>query len=135
MPRTILGGLAGIIAAFAVIAIVQLVGHELIPPPTGMDPADPDSIKAAMAALPVGAFLFVLLSYFAGAFTGTFVATWLGGARALTNAVVVGGLVFAATVANLLMIPHPLWFMVVALAGIPAAAWFGGKLAPRRVAA
>ena len=133
MLRKLFGGLAGIIAAFAVITLVQMIGHQVIPPPSGMNPADPDSIREAMASLPIGAFLFVLLSYFLGAFTGSFVATWLGGVRVRSSATVVGGLVFAATVANLVMIPHPIWFSVVALAGIPVAAFFGAKLAPRRV--
>ena len=133
MLRKFFGGLAGIIAAFAVITLVQMIGHQVIPPPSGMNPADPDSIREAMASLPIGAFLFVLLSYFLGAFTGSFVATWLGGVRVRSSATVVGGLVFAATVANLVMIPHPIWFSVVALAGIPVAAFFGAKLAPRRV--
>ncbi len=135
MFRKIMGGLAGIIAAFAVITIVQMIGHQVIPPPSGMDPSDPDSVRGAMASLPIGAFLFVLLSYYLGAFTGSFVATWLGGAKPLTNTIVVGGLVFAATVANLMMIPHPLWFSVAALVGIPVAAFFGARLAPRRVQA
>ena len=133
MLRKLFGGLAGIIAAFVVITLVQMIGHQVIPPPSGMNPADPDSIREAMASLPIGAFLFVLLSYFLGAFTGSFVATWLGGVRVRTSAIVVGGLVFAATVANLVMIPHPIWFSVVALAGIPVAAFFGARLAPRRV--
>ena len=133
MLRKLFGGLAGIIAAFAVITLVQMIGHQVIPPPSGMNPADPDSIREAMASLPIGAFLFVLLSYFLGAFTGSFVATWLGGVRVRSSATVVGGLVFAATVANLVMIPHPIWFSVVALAGIPVAAFFGARLAPRRV--
>lgn len=135
MLRKIVGGLAGVLAAFAVIMYVQYLGHLVIPPPAGMDPADPDSIRAAMAGMPISAFVFVLLSYFSGAFVGSFVATWLGGVRAITGAIVVGALVFAATVANLAMIPHPLWFMIVALAGIPLAAWAGGKIAPRRRAA
>ena len=133
MLRKVFGSLAGIIAAFAVITLVQMIGHQVIPPPSGMNPADPDSIREAMASLPIGAFLFVLLSYFLGAFTGSFVATWLGGVRVRTSAIVVGGLVFAATVANLVMIPHPIWFSVVALAGIPVSAFFGARLAPRRV--
>ncbi len=135
MLRKIFGGLAGIIAAFAVIMIVQTIGHQVIPPPSGMDPTNPDSIREAMDSLPIGSFLFVLLSYYGGAFTGSFVATWLGGARPLTSTIVVGGLVFAATVANLVMIPHPLWFSVAALVGIPVAAFLGARLAPRRVQA
>ncbi len=134
MLRKILGGLTGIVAAMSVIMFVQFIGHAVVPPPAGMDPGDPDSVRAAMAGMPIGALLFVLASYFAGAFFGTFVATWLGGASPLINSIVVGGLVFAATVANLVMIPHPLWFSIAALAGIPVAAFFGGRLAPRRVA-
>ena len=133
MLRKFFGGLIGIIAAFAVITIVQMIGHQVIPPPGGMDPSDPESIRDAMASIPIGSLLFVLLSYYAGAFTGSFVAGWLGGARPLSNTIVIGGLVFAATVANLVMIPHPLWFSVAALAGIPVTAFFGAKLAPRRV--
>jgi hypothetical protein len=43
-------------------------------------------------------------------------------------AIVVGGLMFVATVANLIMIPHPVWFSVLGVAGIGAAAWLGMTL-------
>lgn len=35
----------------------------------------------------------------------------------------------AATIANLISLPHPLWFTVTAIAVIPFMAWLAGVLA------
>ena len=76
----------------------------------------------------------MLASYFFGAFLGPFVATWLGGGKGLVFTWIFGGLVLAGTIATVTRLPHPLWFTIAAIAGIPVAAFFGGRLAPRRVA-
>jgi uncharacterized protein YacL len=46
-------------------------------------------------------------------------------------AIVVGGLMLVATAANLLTIPHPLWFSVLGVVGIIVAAWLGMTLGAR----
>ena len=42
---------------------------------------------------------------------------------------VVGGFMLIATAANLIMIPHPLWFSVLAVLGLVIATWLGMTLA------
>lgn len=132
MFRKFLGGLTGIVAAFSVIALVQSIGHLLYPTPEGLDMKDPAAFAAYVKSLPPGAFIPVLLSYFAGTAAGTFVASWIGGGNGRVYAAIFGTLVLALTIANLFMIPHPHWFSVLAILGIPASAYAGGRLAPKR---
>jgi hypothetical protein len=42
--------------------------------------------------------------------------------------------VLAGTLVTVYQIPHPSWFIIAAIIGIPIAAWYGAKLGPRRVA-
>ena len=55
--------LAGIVAAFFVIAVIEIIGMMIIPPPAGLDPHDPESVRAAMesGAISTGSLLFPLL--------------------------------------------------------------------------
>ena len=132
MLTKILAGLAGIVAAFAVIALTQRLGHVFYPPPADLDVRDIEAFREFTAGMPIMAFLFVLVAYYAGSLVGTFVAGWIAGFRTLIYAVLIGGLVLAGTVANLVMIPHPPWFSVMAVLGIPASAYLGSRLAPVR---
>ncbi len=132
MFRKILGGLTGMVAAFSVIALVQSIGHQIYPTPEGLDMNDTEAFAAYVESLPAGAFIPVLLSYFAGTAAGTFVGGWIAGGSGMTYAVIFGTLILTLTVVNLFMIPHPLWFSIIAVIGIPAAAYAAGRFAPKR---
>ena len=64
----------------------------------------------------------------APAVDGTFIACKIGTAKPVIFASIVGGLMLIATAFNLAMIPHPLWFSGLGIAGILIAAWLGMKL-------
>ncbi len=132
MLTKILAGLAGLVAALAVIALTQRLGHVVYPPPPDLDVHDIEAFREFTAGLPLMALLFVLIAYYAGSFVGTFVAGWIAGFRTLIYTGVIGGLVLAGTIANLAQIPHPLWFSILAVIGIPLFAYLGGRLAPVR---
>ncbi len=127
--------LAGMVVAFALIAIVQSIGHAVYPPPADLNIRDTEAFAEYTRSLPFTAILFVLASYLAGAFAGSFVAGWIAGGPSLVYPAIIGGILLAATVANLVAIPHPLWFGILAVIGIPATAFLGGRLAPTRIAA
>ena len=133
MLTKILAGLAGLVAAFAVIALTQRLGHVVHPPPADLDVSDVEAFREYTANMPITALLFVLIAYYAGSLAGTFVAGWIAGFRTLIYAGVIGGIVLAGTIANLAVIPHPLWFSVLAVAGIPLSAYLGSRLAPVRI--
>jgi len=131
MFRNLLAGTASLATAIALIALIQQLGHLLYPVPTDVDFADPDAVREYTASLPFFAILFVAISYAVGTLVGVLVGASIGTAKPLLFAVVVGGFVLVATIANLVLIPHPLWFTIVAPLAIVASAWVGMQLAPK----
>ncbi len=129
MARNILSVMVGVILAFVLVAVIETSGHLVFPPPEGMDPSDPESIAAAMEEIPAVALLPVLIAWAVGSFGGAFLAARLAGSSKTTCALIVGVLVMAAGIFNLVAIPHPLWFTVVSLLVFLPAAYLGGRLA------
>lgn len=128
--RLVLALVAGIAAALFTIMLIETVGHRLYPPPA-LDYSDTGALRAYVDALPLGAKLMVLSAWLAGTIDGVFVAGLVNRARYGLCAAVIGALVLAATLANLAMIPHPLWMAAAGVLGIPLCAWMTARLLPR----
>lgn len=129
MGKNIAAGVAGVLVAVALVWLVETFGHSVYPPPPDLNFADTEAMRVYVATLPIGAFLFVGGAWFIAALVGTFAACKIGDANPMIYAGVVGGFMLIATAANLIMIPHPLWFSVLAVLGIVIAAWLGMTLA------
>lgn len=121
---------AGIAAALVTIIVIETVGHSLYPPPA-LDGTDTEAMRAYVDGLPVGAKLIVLIAWLAGTIDGVFVAGLVNRTRFGLCAAVIGALVLTATLANLAMIPHPLWMVAAGVLGIPLSAWMTARLLPR----
>ena len=93
---------------------------------------DREAIRALMASAPVGAFLVVLLGWVLGSLLGGFVAAWIGSSGPVPHALVLGGLLTLAGIANNLMLPPPAWFWLPTLVVFLPAAYAGARPAPRR---
>jgi len=130
MIRNVAAIIAGVGTAFLTVMLIDSLNHMIFPPPAGLDFSDPAAIEPYLATLPIGAFLLILASSAVAAFAGTMVASRIGTIRPFYCAVVIGGIVLAATVANFIAIPHPLWLSVATLLGIVASAWLAMRLAP-----
>jgi hypothetical protein len=138
--RKILGAVLGLCAAVTVILIVQSLGEKIWPIPPGVNFRDPVQAAAFVRGLPAGALLWVALSYFAGTLAGGYMA--LKVARDVWTtwpAVAVEGVLLAFGVVNLMGLPHPGWFWVVALGSFPLGAftaiWLARKTAGRAFSA
>ncbi len=118
MGRSILGTFVGLVLAILLIGLVETLGHRLIPPPAGMDPTDPASIAAAIPLMPIGSFLFVLAAWFLGAGVGASTAARIARSDARWPGLTVGGVILAATLYNLWLIPHPVWVAISGVLGI-----------------
>jgi hypothetical protein len=127
--RSVLAVVGGMLVAFVLIALVQVIGMRVYPPPSGLDPANPESIKAAMAMVPLGALLFVLLAYAAGSVAGGWVAARFAPSGKMMHAMIVAALLVGAGLVNLLSIPHPAWFWVASNAIYLLGAWSGAQAA------
>ena|SRR5580765_5875372 len=136
--RGIFAVIAGFVAASAVMMAFETVNGRVLYP--GMGKAaegmtDREAIRALMANAPVGAFLVVLLGWALGSFVGGFLAAWIGGVAPVTHALVLGGLLTLAGVANNLMLPPPAWFWIPSLVVFLPAAYAGARLAPGKMLA
>ena len=130
--RSILSVVAGAAAAVVLIGVMETAGHLVYPPPAGIDMGKPETIKAAMAGMPVGAFLSIILGWGVGTFGGAWVAARLAGRSPLVHGLVIGVLSLSAGVAMMVMMPHPLWVCVLGVAVFLPAAYLGAKAAARR---
>lgn len=128
MGKNIAAGLAGVVIAGLLVWLVEMLGHAVYPPPTDLNFANPDAMRAYIDTLPLGALLFVAAAWFIGTLGGTFAACKIGSAKPIIFAGVVGGLMLIGTLFNLVTIPHPLWFSILGIVGIIVAAWLGMTL-------
>ena len=129
MLRAIIGTVVGCVVAIAVITGVEMAGAALFPRGDA-DLRDPEGMKALVAGMPMAAKLMVLAAWWLGAAVGGWVANRVG--RTTWPALVVGLVIAAAVVANVMMLPHPLWMQIAGVLG-PLA--IGGTLWRARRAA
>ncbi len=130
MERFLRGALAvflGGVAAVVTMQLIETLGHMIYPPPAGLDFNKPETVAAAMRAMPTGAFAAVLIGWAAAAFIGPRIASRMAPGWHFGHGMIVGGVLLAATVGNLVAIPHPTWVRVAAFVAIPAMAYLGAR--------
>src|SRR5437879_13113205 len=86
--RVIVGVVTGIIVSFVIVAAVEICSIKIFPLPPGTNMMDPASVKAAMAGVPDGARVLVVVGWSLGAAVGTFLATKI--ARSMAQGAIVG---------------------------------------------
>lgn len=128
--------IAGVIAAYVVIIVAEIMTARIYPMPAGVGASDMDAMKAWIQQLPAGAFVLVLGGWTLGSFAGGFVSTKLEHTSVGGHAIIVGAALLAASILNMARIPHPLWMWVGAFVLIVPAAYVGARtaIAPARSA-
>lgn len=132
MLRGFLSVLLGLVLGSVVnMALIQ-AGGKLIAPPPGADVTTMEGLKASMHLFGPQNFLFPFLAHALGTLVGAAAATLAAGRASNTPAYAVGGLFLLGGIANVVLLPAPLWFSVLdlLLAYLPAA-WLGQALARR----
>jgi hypothetical protein len=127
MARKILSLFAGLLIAVLLVGLIEYLGHIAVPPPDDIDFSDPAQLEAHISNLPFIAFAIVLLAWCAGAFFGSLTAGLLSQQHSILYPAVISGFVLLAAIANMIMIPHPLWFAVTGVILVPLAgfmAWY-----------
>ena len=125
MLRTIGGIVAGIVTLFVTVFLVEMIGHQFFPISGEVNLRDPRANPTLITGAPLGAQLFVVLAWFAGALLGGLVAGRIS--RRHWPVWTVAALVILAALANVFMIPHPVWMQL----GAVIAPLLGGFVASR----
>ncbi|MEM1176481.1 MAG: hypothetical protein AAGI27_16935, partial [Pseudomonadota bacterium] len=121
MRRNALAYLLGIAAAILTIMLVEALGHVVFPVEADIDFEDSEGLANYMATLPLGAVLFVALAWALGVVAGIAVALRIGDLKPVYFSSVITSFVLAGAVSQMILIPHPTWFVPVALIGIVGA--------------
>lgn len=98
MLRAIGAVVAGLVAVFGTVFILELIGHQLFPATTDVAP------------MPAGIQFFVIAAWFLGALAGGIVAGKIAGAK--WPVWLIALLVALSSIATLFMIPHPVWMQI-----------------------
>ncbi len=131
MLRMIAAVLTGLVTGGIVIALVEGVSSTLYPIPESLDVTDRDALAVYTMNMPIGAYISVLTAWFLGAFSGGAIAVLIG--KRSSVAIIVGSILTLGGIANMYMLPHPVWFMIVGTLVYIPAAMIGGKFVMRRV--
>lgn len=121
--------IAGLIAGGIATYIVEAFSAKYYPLPEGIDPGNIEAMKAHIASLPIGAYLFIILAWAMGSLAGGFVAGIIVKEKATLYALIVGAILMSFGLINLIMVPHPVWFWFAGMSVYLPFAWMGGKLA------
>jgi MFS family permease len=130
--RRIGGVVVGIIVWIVIVQVGEFVVRGLYSPPPGYNQRDMEQAKRYVATLPATAMVIVLVGQVVGTLAGAFAAAKIG--RSRVPAYVIGALLLVAGVVSTFVIPQPLWFVVLELAGYIGATIAGAMLgSPHRV--
>ncbi|GGK70785.1 hypothetical protein ACD591_04330 [Rufibacter glacialis] len=133
MFRSILSVVGGAAIGVFTISLVQYMSHQLYPVPAHLNPNQGQAVASALENAPTAALLLVLFGFALGSFLAGMVAARYAHTRKVLHALLAGLLLMVAGIANLLALPHPLWFAVVSLLLYLPMAYFGGNMAARRM--
>jgi hypothetical protein len=132
MIRTILAVIIGIAVSIACVMAVEGAGGLVYPKPVGIDLHDMEQVRAYVTTMPLGAKLVVVFAWLLGAFLGG-LATVLVARHRTRLAIVPGVTIAIGTIANAILLPHPMWMPAIGVLGAIPMAWLGGRLGVRIV--
>jgi hypothetical protein len=132
--RSIRAVVAGFVVASVVMMTVEMInGHVLYPELGKMAEGvtDREVVRSLLATAPIGALLVVIVGWTLGSLVGGWVTARIVRRAPIGHALVLGGLLTLAGIANNLMLPPPLWFWIASLLVFLPAAYAGGRFALR----
>ena len=115
MLRSISAVAAGLVTAFVVIFVIEAIGHVFYPPPADVNMKDPESVKILMENAPTGSLIIVLIGWALGSFVGGLVTAVVALRNKVTHSIITGALLMISGIANMIMLPHPVWMWVAGL--------------------
>lgn len=94
---------------------LEAIGHQIYPIPPEVDATDLDQLALYIKSAPIGALVFVLLAQSAGSVVGGSVCGFLGRGSSMILSLIYGVLALCMASLNLILIPHPIWMVVLSL--------------------
>lgn len=128
--KNILAVVIGILLGSTVNMAIITISSSIIPPPEGADITTMEGLKASIHLFKPINFLFPFLAHALGTLFGAFLAAKIAVSHQMKFALGIGVFFLLGGIANVYLLPGPMWFSVVDLvfAYLPVA-YFGGRMA------
>ncbi len=114
--RNVIAVLIGFAVGSAVNMGIIMISGSIIPPPAGADVTTMEGLKSSIHLFEPKHFIFPFLAHSLGTFAGALSASFISDTWKTEIALGVGVLFLLGGIANLFMIPSPVWFIVLDLA-------------------
>jgi hypothetical protein len=115
--RNILAVIVGLlVGSFVNMGLILISGY-IIPPPADVDTSTMEGLKATMHLFQPKHFLFPFLAHALGTLVGALIAAKFAANHNMKFALAIGLLFFIGGLANVFMLPSPMWFTLVDLTG------------------
>ena len=133
--KNILAVIAGVLLGGLVNMGIVMLGPFIVASPEGADVTTMEGLKASMHLFEPKNFLMPFLAHAIGTLVGAFIAGLIATTRKMWYALGIGGWFLLGGILNVIMLPSPVWFTIVDLAGayLPMG-YFAGRLATRHSA-
>jgi hypothetical protein len=131
--RNILAVLVGCISGGALNMLIIMLSEYIIPPPQGADITTMEGLKASMHLFTPINFLMPFLAHALGTLLGAYLASLIAASHKIILGIVIGVCFLIGGVMDIMMLPSPIWFSIVDIAGayIPMG-YLGAKLAIKK---
>jgi hypothetical protein len=106
----IVGSLA---AAMIIIMLFELLSNSVHPFPKDLDLNNKFLLKEYMSTLPLSVFAIVLSGYIIASFIAGVIIKYISPKSGKIVPLITGIILTSASIVNLYLIPHPLWFIII----------------------
>ncbi len=132
--RNVLAVIAGIFIGMIVNMGLITISPSIIPPPEGIDLSDMESLKANMHLFTPKNFIFPFLAHAIGTLVGAYFTARIAATHKMKFAIGIGAFFLLGGIANVMMLPSPLWFTILDIVGayIPMG-WLAGIMAIKQI--
>lgn len=109
--KSVLAVFVGLILSVLVVVGMEILGQQWFPAPEGLDHSDKEQLRRYFSEIPALALHWVILSHFTALFLGNLVALKIAkGHRQVLYAI--SGIFLFMVGLNIVMLVHPLWFII-----------------------
>jgi hypothetical protein len=131
--RNILAVICGLVVGSLINGALITVSGKIIPPPNGADVTTMEGLKASLHLFEPKHFIFPFLAHALGTLSGALITAFIATTYKMRFALAIGVLFFIGGLINVFLLPAPMWFNVLDLAGayFPFA-FIAGRIAERK---
>jgi len=130
--KNILAVVAGLVVGSALNMAIIMISGSIIPPPEGVDNTTMEGLKAGMHLFQPKHFILPYLAHALGTFVGALLAAIIAATHKMKFALSIGIFFLLGGIANVIMLPSPVWFTITDLGIYLPMGFLAGKLVVKK---